>query len=188
LFRYLDKQPIASTMNELQSQVDRFDLIYNTQRPHQSLPGRITPQQAWDATTPAQSPRRPRVPPLEPLPLPEAQGHGPKQEQEQEQPDHEPQPQPVQAMTAAAVKVTGSLLTSEATGASQLKVYSNGTVRFNKVVHSLTTRMASRVVIIHWDVETIMFATVEGEVIAVFGWPEPGVKHVGMKSAQRVFG
>ena len=27
--------------------VDRFDRIYNTQRPHQGLPGRITGQQAW---------------------------------------------------------------------------------------------------------------------------------------------
>lgn len=42
LFRYLDKQPIAATLNELQAQVDEFDGIYNTQRPHQGLPGRAT--------------------------------------------------------------------------------------------------------------------------------------------------
>ena len=33
LFRYLDKQPLADTLAELQAQVDAFDHIYNTQRP-----------------------------------------------------------------------------------------------------------------------------------------------------------
>ena len=61
LFRFLDKQPIASTLAELQEQVDRFDVIYNTERPHQALPGRITPQQAWDAT-PKADPPKPGVP------------------------------------------------------------------------------------------------------------------------------
>ena len=60
LFRWLDKQPLAATINELQQLVDRFDVIYNTERPHQALPGRITPQQAWDAT--------PIAPPPEPNP------------------------------------------------------------------------------------------------------------------------
>lgn len=67
-------------------------------------------------------------------------------------------------------------------------MYSTGAVRFNSVVYSLTRRMASRVLIIQWDPEVILFATSDGEVIAVFGWPESGVKHVGMKSAKRVFG
>ena len=33
LFRYLDKQPIAESLAELQAQVEAFDHIYNTQRP-----------------------------------------------------------------------------------------------------------------------------------------------------------
>ena len=57
LFRYLDKQPIADTLEQLQAQVDAFDIIYNTERPHQALPGRITPQAAWDATPKADPPR-----------------------------------------------------------------------------------------------------------------------------------
>lgn len=57
LFRWLDKQPLAASMAELQEQVDRFDAIYNTQRPHQALPGRVTPQQAWDATPTVPAPR-----------------------------------------------------------------------------------------------------------------------------------
>jgi putative transposase len=58
LFRYLDKQPLAETLEQLQEQVDQFDEIYNTERPHQGLPGRITPQQAWEAT-PVVAPPRP---------------------------------------------------------------------------------------------------------------------------------
>lgn len=57
LFRYLDKQPLAGTLAELQAQVDAFDHLYNTERPHQGLPGRITPQQAWQATPKAEAPR-----------------------------------------------------------------------------------------------------------------------------------
>jgi putative transposase len=57
LFRYLDKQPLADTLAQLQAQVDAFDRIYNTERPHQGLPGRVTPQTAWDATPKAEAPR-----------------------------------------------------------------------------------------------------------------------------------
>jgi transposase InsO family protein len=59
LFRYLDKQPLADTLAELQTQVDDFDRIYNTERPHQALPGRATPLTAWEAT-PKTDPPRPR--------------------------------------------------------------------------------------------------------------------------------
>jgi transposase InsO family protein len=57
LFRYLDKQPLAETLEDLQTQVDAFDHIYNNERPHQGLPGRITPLAAWQATTKADPPR-----------------------------------------------------------------------------------------------------------------------------------
>jgi putative transposase len=83
LFRYLDKQPLAESLEELQSQVDEFDHIYNTQRPHQGLPGRVTPLTAWEATPKAEVPRpkpdrplfdrpapRPRPAPPVPLDLP----------------------------------------------------------------------------------------------------------------------
>ena len=70
LFRYLDKQPIARNLRELQAQVDAFDHVYNIERGHQALPGRITPLQAWEAT-PRATPPRPRPvkrKPNEPLP------------------------------------------------------------------------------------------------------------------------
>ncbi|GAB2646970.1 integrase core domain-containing protein [Kribbella swartbergensis] len=57
LFRYLDKQPLAATLAELQAQVDAFDHIYNNERPHQGLPGRVTPVTAWEATAKAEPPR-----------------------------------------------------------------------------------------------------------------------------------
>lgn len=67
LFRWLDKQPLAESIEELQEQIDRFDIIYNTERPHQGLPGRTTPQQAWNAT-PIADPPRPRPTPNDPPP------------------------------------------------------------------------------------------------------------------------
>ena len=63
LFRWLDKQPIAANLRELQAQIDAFDHIYNTERPHQGLPRRITPLAAWEATPKADPPRpRPASP------------------------------------------------------------------------------------------------------------------------------
>jgi len=64
LFRYLDKQPLAESLEELQVQVDAFDHIYNTERPHQGLPGRVTPLTAWEATAKADAPRPTPDPPL----------------------------------------------------------------------------------------------------------------------------
>ena len=64
LFRYLDKQPLAGTFTELQAQVDAFDHIYNTERPHQGHPGRITPHAAWEATPKAEAPRPQPDPPF----------------------------------------------------------------------------------------------------------------------------
>jgi putative transposase len=64
LFRYLDKQPLADTLAELQAQVDAFDHVYNTERPHQGLPGRVTPLTAWQATEKAEAPRPKPDPPF----------------------------------------------------------------------------------------------------------------------------
>jgi transposase InsO family protein len=62
LFRYLDKQELATTTEELQVQIDEFDRIYNNERPHQALPGRIIPREAWDATPVIEPPRPSKVP------------------------------------------------------------------------------------------------------------------------------
>ncbi|RBM02620.1 hypothetical protein C1H84_04060 [Glutamicibacter soli] len=46
LFKWLKKRPFAKDLAELQAQVDVFDQAYNTQRGHQSLEDRCTPQEA----------------------------------------------------------------------------------------------------------------------------------------------
>ena len=46
--RWLAKQPAAASLEELQSQLDRFRFHYNLHRPHRAL-GRKTPQEVWDA-------------------------------------------------------------------------------------------------------------------------------------------
>ena len=80
LFRYLDQQLLAAFIVELQEQVDRFDLIYNSQRPHQGLPGRASPRSR--PGTPPRWPRRPDrtvTPPLSPQeaqPLSRTPPHG----------------------------------------------------------------------------------------------------------------
>nr|WP_307794496.1 integrase core domain-containing protein [Arthrobacter cavernae] len=182
LFRYLDKQPIAASLNELQGHVDRFDVIYNAQRPHQGLPGRITPQQAWEATEKAEPPR-PRLPEPEPaVPRPTVPAAALRPAEPTLAADHDEH-----LLVVPEQKILGSFKTTEPSGRRTLKVYSNGTVRFNDVVYCLTTRMAHRQVVIDWEREAITFINSEGEIIAEFNWPPVGTKHVGIKSARYAF-
>jgi transposase InsO family protein len=58
LKRYLDKQPSASTLENLQAQLDVFLHCYNHIRPHRALEGR-TPLQAYSARVKAQPAGRP---------------------------------------------------------------------------------------------------------------------------------
>lgn len=48
LLKWLTRQPAAATLDELQAQLDRFRIIYNTQRPHRAL-GRAFPADVWTA-------------------------------------------------------------------------------------------------------------------------------------------
>lgn len=41
----------------MQGQIDGFDLMYNTERPHQALLGRVTPAVAWAAAPEVEQPR-----------------------------------------------------------------------------------------------------------------------------------
>ena len=59
LQKYLNKQPPASTMAELQAHVDTYDDYYNTEREHQALAPGMTPREAWDATPIATPPTPP---------------------------------------------------------------------------------------------------------------------------------
>lgn len=53
LKRWLERQPAARTLAELQAQLDRFRLEYNDHRPHRAI-GRATPAEAYGATPKAQ--------------------------------------------------------------------------------------------------------------------------------------
>ncbi len=46
LKKWLDRQPLVETLEELQAQLDVFRFVYNHQRPHRSI-GRCVPAQVW---------------------------------------------------------------------------------------------------------------------------------------------
>jgi hypothetical protein len=153
LFRWLDKQPLAATHQELQEMVDRFDLLYNTEGPHQGLPGRITPRQSWDATTVAEAPRPNPI-----LALHEANAPAPAvlsfAETTVDTGTAIPDPSTTTGQetetdleTSALEKFTGSITHPAATGSQKLRVYSNGVVNIDRTLFSLTTRMGGRTVI-----------------------------------------
>jgi transposase InsO family protein len=52
--RWLERQPAARTLGELQAQLDRLRLHYNEHRPHRAT-GRMTPAEAYRATPRAQA-------------------------------------------------------------------------------------------------------------------------------------
>ena len=194
LFRWLDKQPLAATHQELQEQVDRFDAIYNTERPHQGLPGRITPQQSWDATPVAEAPR-PALPEgnaFEVGPITVAQRLIANMEQAE-----------VAAVVAASEveaveeatletnapqRVTGSISQPSGSGSQKLKVYSNGVVNIGRTIFSLTASMSGRTVIASWDAEGVIFANTQGEIIADYAWPPKGTAYVGITKSRAPLG
>jgi transposase InsO family protein len=66
--QWLTKQPLAEDIDELQTQLDRFAVIYNHQRPHQGI-GRVTPISRWLASpaatatgTPIEHPHYSKIP------------------------------------------------------------------------------------------------------------------------------
>jgi putative transposase len=195
LFRWLDKQPLASTHAELQAQVDRFDVIYNTERPHQGLPGRITPQQSWDATPVAEAPR-PKPVPVLPKPKPKPVSPAPLRRPvfvAEPLPDAAagtvPVPRAVPAPgTGPARKMSGSIARPAPAGSQKLKVNPNGVVRIGRTMFSLTKRMAGRIILACWDLEGAIFTTLDGEIIAEYDWPTEGVTYVGMGKARNRFG
>lgn len=192
LFRWLDKQPLAATCAELQAQVDAFDRLYNTERGHQALAGRITPQQAWDATPVVEAPR-PAPQPVA-AEIPDATAHDelavlPAQDgindlsllweataikATAKTSSHQPQ-------------ITGSIHSPAAIGNQQIRVYANGVVNFAGTLFSVTKVMASRIIIADWDSERIIFATTVGEIIAEYAWPPTGTKYQGITKARYRF-
>lgn len=150
LFRYLDKQPLAASLAELQAQVDAFDHIYNTQRPHQGLPGRVTPLTAWEATPKTDAPRpKPHLTWLD-RPVQARQRH--------------PQtPPPADLPADTRVR----------------KVSSAGTVNVDYVFYKLDVDHAFKQVLVVTNDDKITVTDFDGEILAEHTRPAPGVRYVG---------
>ena len=133
LLRWLDKQPLAATVAELQAQVDTFDRIYNTERPHQSLPGRATPAQAWDATEVAQAPRPPHDdPPAQPA-----------------RPPRTPRPRGRDRIAP--------------TGTKRTTIGRNGTISLAGTAYLVSSSRAGQEALITWDAHKITITDPHGE-------------------------
>lgn len=150
LFRYLDKQPIADSLDELQTQVDEFDHIYNTHRPHQGLPGRVTPLTAWEATPKADPPRPKPDRPVYQAPAPS--------------PYRVPRAQPPADLPA---------------GTHVRTVTTSGTIRLHNVTYKVDANRAFEQVLAVTTNETIIIADLHGEILAEHPRPEPGITYVG---------
>ena len=154
LLRYLDQQPLADSIAELQEQVDRFDHIYNTQRPHQGLPGRITGQQAWDATEVARAPRPGHdTDPITPG------GEPARDAPAGRRPPHRRRP-------------------IAPSGERELTITRNGTVHIGGIAFLVRRALAGHRTTAIWDATTITFADVHGEVLIQYNWPPEGVTYV----------
>lgn len=152
LFRYLDKQPLADTLAELQAQVDAFDEIHNTQRPHQGLPGRVTPLTAWEATPKADPPRpTPDRPIFQPRP-PATR--------------HRPQP-PVDLPADTCIRTVASVGTI---GLDKVTYKVDVAHAFQQVLVISTGQQAG---------DTILITDLQGEILAEHTRPAPGIKYVG---------
>lgn len=154
LFRYLDKQPLAETLDELQAQVDTFDHIYNTQRPHQGLPGRATPLAVWEATPKADPPRPKPDRPIFEAPAPSRY--------------QRPRPQ---------------LPADLAAGTRLRTVTTSGTIGLDHVHYKIDVNLAFQQVLVvstgNNTGDTIIITDLHGEVLAEHTRPEPGIRYVG---------
>ncbi len=150
LFRYLDKQPIAESLAELQTQVDAFDHIYNTQRPHQGLPGRVTPLTAWEATPMADPPRPTPDRPVYQVPVP-SRYRLPRAQPPTDLPDD------------TRVRTVGAA----------------GTIGVDSVTYMVDVQSAFEQVLVVRDGDKIIIADLQGEVLAERTRPAPGIRYVG---------
>ncbi len=158
LFRFLDKQPLAGSLTELQEQVDRFDVVYNTERPHQGLPGRITPQQAWDATPIAEPPRPHPVLGTPIVPISDSE--------------------PSTAAEPATRHRQSSTIGTGDHGHRQITIGKNGTVQLRGIKFLITSRRAGQTIGAVWDRLGVVFADQHGEVITEHPWPPKGTTYV----------
>ena len=151
LFRYLDKQPLAADLAQLQTQVDAFDHIYNTQRPHQALPGRVTPLTAWQATAKTEAPRPSREQ------IARSRMQHPR--------IHRPRPAPLPADLPPDTVVK--------------KLTSAGVLYLDKVQYMVGAQRRFQQVLAITNGNQITVTDLEGEILIEHTRPAPGIAYVG---------
>ena len=155
LLRHPGRQPLADSIAEPPGDGSTASTTpCNTQRPHQGLPGRITGQQAWDATEVARAPRP---------------GHG----TDPITPGGEP------ARDAPAGRRPPHRRRPIApSGERELTITRNGTVHIGGIAFLVRRALAGHRTTAIWDATTITFADVHGEVLIQYNWPPEGVTYV----------
>lgn len=150
LFKWLNAQPPARTLEELQAQLDQFDREYNN-RPHQGLPERKTPLQVWQATEPAPPPPPEATPSGIPLVL-----------------DHDIAPN----------QQHRGRLDPNTTEKRIYQVYSNGNISVNDVSYYISTRYKGLHVHVSTDQNGISITNCYGEIITEYDWAPPHEKYM----------
>ena len=150
LFRYLDKQPLAETLAELQAHVEAFDHIYNTDRPHQGLPGRVTPLTAWEATPKAETPRPKPIRALFDRPAPRPNSS---------------RPAPSANDLPADTRIR--------------KLSTAGTFRLDSVTYMVDAHRAFQQILVVNDGNRIIVTDTDGEILVEHIRPAPGITYVG---------
>ena len=155
LLRHPGRQPLADSIAEPPGDGSTASTTpCNTQRPHQGLPGRITGQQAQDATEIAQAPRpRHDTGPIAPA--------GPS-----------PEPDTTDGPRVRWRRPIGS------TGRRELTIARNGTAHIGGIAFLVNRALAGSKTIAIWDADTITFADVHGEVLIQYNWPPQGTAYV----------
>lgn len=182
LFTWLKKQPFAKNLAELQAQVDVFDQAYNTQRGHQSLEERCTPQEAWDATAVA-----------EPL----APGEWVKLSTTPSPALAEPAYSTLQevagqyaATAPETVKLSATLRAErmEPAGSQLMRVNKNRCLRVAGVQLYLGKLLRSTKVEVLWNQAELMVVSMDGELITKYDLPFPeGVTYLSLQHAKAKF-
>ena len=184
LFKWLKKQPFAKDLAELQAQVEVFDQAYNTQRGHQALEERCTPQEAWDAT---------------PIAEPLAPGEWEKLSTTPAPSITETLPASTPAITvqhtAAATAEPAKKLSAtlraqmmEPAGSLLMRVNKNRCLRIAGVELYLGKLLRSTMVKVIWDQTELMVVSMDGELITKFDFPFPeGVTYLSLKHATAKF-
>lgn len=182
LFKWLKKQPFAKDLADLQAQVDVFDQAYNTQRGHQSLEERCTPQEAWDATAVA-----------EPL----APGEWVKLSTTPSPALAEPAYSTLQevagqyaATAPETVKLSATLRAErmEPAGSQLMRVNKNRCLKVAGVQLYLGKLLRSTKVEVLWNQAELMVVSMDGELITKYDFPFPeGVTYLSLQHAKAKF-